>query len=49
MILSFFYKDSITIEEVELAYGTRFVGTTAGGKHKPEFLALSPNNKLKAT
>jgi GST-like protein len=39
-------KVSITFEEIDLAYETKFVDILAGGQHKPEFLALNPNNKL---
>jgi GST-like protein len=39
-------KVSIALEEMELSYETKFVDIMAGGQHKPEFLALNPNNKF---
>lgn len=39
-------KVSIALEEMNLAYETKFVDIMSGGQHKPEFLALNPNNKF---
>lgn len=39
-------KVSIALEEMELDYETEFVDIMSGGQHKPEFLALNPNNKF---
>ncbi|MEM9225431.1 MAG: glutathione S-transferase N-terminal domain-containing protein [Pseudomonadota bacterium] len=39
-------KISIALEELELPYETEFIDILAGDQHKPEFLALNPNNKL---
>jgi GST-like protein len=39
-------KVSIALEEMDLAYEARFVDIMSGGQHKPEFLALNPNNKF---
>ncbi len=39
-------KVSIALEEMTLAYRTEHVDILAGDQHKPEFLALCPNNKF---
>ncbi len=42
------YKVSITLEELGLPYTVVPVDIGAGEQHRPEFLALSPNNKIPA-
>jgi GST-like protein len=42
------YKASIALEELGLAYEVRPVRIGAGEQFKPEFLAISPNNKIPA-
>lgn len=39
-------KVSIMLEELDLPYETRYVDILEGDQHKPEFLALNPNNKF---
>ncbi|MEM6709460.1 MAG: glutathione S-transferase N-terminal domain-containing protein [Pseudomonadota bacterium] len=39
-------KVSIALEELGLPYETRYVDILDGDQHKPEFLALNPNNKF---
>ena len=39
-------KVSIALEEMGLSYETKFIDIMAGDQHKPEFLALNPNNKF---
>lgn len=39
-------KPAIAMEEMELPYESHFIDILAGDQHKPEFLALNPNNKL---
>jgi GST-like protein len=41
-------KVSIALEELELPYTTKVVDITKGEQHKPEFLAINPNNKIPA-
>ncbi len=41
-------KVSIMLEEVGLAYTVHPVDIRKGEQHKPEFLAISPNNKIPA-
>lgn len=41
-------KIPIALEELELPYTPRFVDITQGEQFKPEFLAISPNNKIPA-
>ena len=41
-------KVSIMLEEVGLAYRVFAVDITKGEQHKPEFLAISPNNRIPA-
>jgi len=41
-------KASILLEELGLDYEVRAVDLTAGEQHQPEFLAVSPNNKIPA-
>ncbi len=41
-------KVSIMLEEVGLAYRVFAVDITKGEQHKPEFLAISPNNNIPA-
>lgn len=42
------WKISIALEEMELAYNTIPVNIGAGDQFKPEFLAISPNNRMPA-
>ena len=42
------HKASIMLEEVELSYQTHAVNILAGEQFAPEFLAISPNNKIPA-
>ena len=39
-------KITIALEEMELAYETRYVDILDGDQHKPDFLKLNPNNKF---
>lgn len=39
-------KISIALEEMGLPYTLEYVDILAGDQHKPEFLALNPNNKF---
>ncbi|MGB7405129.1 MAG: glutathione S-transferase N-terminal domain-containing protein [Pacificimonas sp.] len=39
-------KITIALEELGLPYEARYVDIIAGDQHKPEFLALNPNNKF---
>lgn len=39
-------KISIALEEMGLPYQTHYVDILDGDQHKPEFLALNPNNKF---
>lgn len=41
-------KVSILLEELGLDYEVHAVDITAGEQHRPEFLAISPNNKIPA-
>jgi GST-like protein len=41
-------KVSIMLEEVGLPYSTHAIDITEGDQHAPEFLAISPNNKIPA-
>lgn len=41
-------KVSILLEELGLDYTVRSVDITNGEQHRPEFLAISPNNKIPA-
>jgi GST-like protein len=41
-------KVSIMLEEVGLPYGVHPINIGAGEQHRPEFLALSPNNRIPA-
>jgi glutathione S-transferase/GST-like protein len=41
-------KISIALEEMGLAYTTHFVNINAGDQFKPDFLAISPNNRMPA-
>jgi GST-like protein len=41
-------KVSIALEELGLPYTTKVVDLTKGEQHKPEFLAINPNNKIPA-
>jgi GSH-dependent disulfide-bond oxidoreductase len=41
-------KVSIMLEELELSYRTHVVDIAKGEQFKPEFLAISPNNKIPA-
>lgn len=42
------YKVSILLEELELPYEVKPVNIGAGEQFKPEFLAISPNNRIPA-
>lgn len=42
------YKASIALEELEMPYQVVPVNIGAGDQFKPEFLAISPNNKIPA-
>jgi GST-like protein len=42
------YKISIFLEEAKLPYTAHYVNISAGDQFKPEFLAISPNNKIPA-
>jgi GST-like protein len=42
------WKISIMLEECGLPYETKFVNIGAGDQFKPEFLAISPNNRIPA-
>jgi len=42
------WKISIMLEECRLAYEVRPVNISAGEQFKPEFLAISPNNRMPA-
>ncbi|MCB1332135.1 MAG: glutathione S-transferase N-terminal domain-containing protein [Roseivivax sp.] len=42
------WKISIALEEFALPYTTHLVNIGAGDQHRPEFLAISPNNKMPA-
>lgn len=42
------YKVSIMLEEIGLPYNVHPVDITAGDQFKPEFLKISPNNKMPA-
>jgi GST-like protein len=42
------YKISIFLEEAKLPYTSHYVDISAGDQFKPEFLAISPNNKIPA-
>ncbi len=39
-------KVSIALEEMGLPYKEEYIDILAGDQHKPEFLALNPNNKI---
>lgn len=41
-------KVSVALEEMGLPYVVRVVDITAGAQHAPDFLAISPNNKIPA-
>jgi GST-like protein len=42
------HKVSILLEELEVPYEVRFVAIGRGDQFKPEFLAISPNNRIPA-
>jgi len=42
------WKISIALEEMELPYETRYVNIGRGEQFEPEFLAISPNNRMPA-
>src|SRR5262245_63802254 len=42
------YKSSIFLEEAKIPYATHYVDISVGDQFKPEFLAISPNNKIPA-
>ncbi len=41
-------KVSVALEELELPYEVRVVNITKGEQHAPEFLRISPNNRIPA-
>ena len=41
-------KISVALEEMELPYEVRIVDINKGEQHAPDFLAISPNNKIPA-
>jgi GST-like protein len=41
-------KVSIMLEEVELSYEVHPINIAKGDQHKPEYLAINPNNKIPA-
>jgi GST-like protein len=41
-------KISVALEEMELPYTVRVVNITKGEQHAPEFLRISPNNRIPA-
>ncbi|MCJ2053572.1 glutathione S-transferase family protein [Methylobacterium sp. J-070] len=41
-------KISVALEEMELPYRVRPVDITKGRQHEPDFLAISPNNRIPA-
>ncbi|MET1045927.1 MAG: glutathione S-transferase N-terminal domain-containing protein [Hyphomicrobium sp.] len=41
-------KISIMLEELGIPYNIKFVDLSKGEQHEPEFLAVSPNNKMPA-
>src|SRR5215468_9702934 len=42
------WKISIALEEMELPYTVRYVNIARGEQFTPEFLAISPNNRMPA-
>jgi len=42
------WKISIALEEMELAYQTHWINIGRGEQFEPEFLAISPNNRIPA-
>lgn len=40
------YKITIFLEEVGLSYCTHRINISAGDQFKPDFLSISPNNKI---
>ena len=42
------WKVSILLEELDISYELRMVNIGAGDQFKPEFLAISPNNRMPA-
>lgn len=42
------WKITIALEEMGLPYNVKFVNIGAGDQFKPEFLAISPNNRMPA-
>src|SRR5215468_157587 len=42
------WKISIALEEMELPYTVRYVNIARGEQFAPEFLAISPNNRMPA-
>ncbi|MEL6958115.1 MAG: glutathione S-transferase N-terminal domain-containing protein [Pseudomonadota bacterium] len=42
------WKATIALEEMELPYNVNLVNIGAGDQFKPEFLAISPNNRMPA-
>ena len=41
-------KITVALEEMQLPYTVKIVNISAGEQHRPEFLAISPNNKIPA-
>ena len=42
------WKASVTLEELEIPYETRFVNLSENEQKKPEFLAINPNGRIPA-
>ena len=42
------WKISIALEELALPYAVRFIDITSGEQFRPEFLQISPNNRMPA-
>ncbi|MEM6941581.1 MAG: glutathione S-transferase N-terminal domain-containing protein [Pseudomonadota bacterium] len=42
------WKISIALEEMRLPYQTHLIDIGAGAQHKPDFLRISPNNRMPA-
>jgi glutathione S-transferase len=40
------WKASVTLEELELPYETKFVNIAEGDQKKPEYLAINPNGRI---
>ena len=42
------YKITLFLEEVGLPYRIHWINISAGDQFKPDFLSISPNNKIPA-